>query len=451
MKTVLAWGRSKLSYGLAGPLAALLAVGVLATNEFAYRTDADLVARRETAVQTRLTVGRARRMVLLLESAQRGYMLSGRTEYRAPFDETLVQSEAMQQSLRALAERAPVHRENLLRLIDATSRRVAELREAVRLADAGARERALALMLNEGAREQMERINDLVEEVVRKEEAAFASAGRQRQAVRAWTVVALVCLVLLCLGAAWAAVRLNRERERERARHLLDLQAERDKLEVEVARRTRELSTLAQHLQTVREDERRHLARELHDELGGLLTAAKLDIARMRKRLQDATPEVLDRVAHLGQTLDAGIALKRRIIEDLSPSSLANLGLQRTLEILCTEFGQRAEVQVQASIDPVGLTDERELAVYRLVQEALTNIAKYARARHVQVDLRREGDQVCVQVRDDGVGFDTAQARQGAHGLAGMRFRVESCGGEWLLQSAPGQGTLVQARLPARR
>lgn len=444
----LGW-RARLSYHLAGPLAVLLAAGVIAINEFGYRADADLVARREAAVEMRLTVGRARRNVLLMESAQRGYMLSGRPEYRAPYDDARAQTDQVLESVSALADRAPAHRQNLQLLIEATRKRVSELAEVMRLYEAGERDRALALMLTDIGREQMERINELVEEVVRKEEAAAGSAGRQRERVRLWTLLGLVGLVLVCLGAVFTAMRLSRERDRERASHLQDLQAERDKLEHEVARRTQDLTALAQHLQTVREDERRRLARELHDELGGLLTAAKLDVARMRKRLLGTTPEVLERIAHLGETLDAGIALKRRIIEDLSPSSLANLGLQRTLEIQCAEFGHRAELQVEARIADVGLTDERELAIYRFVQEALTNIAKYARAKHVQVSVERDGDHVRVKVQDDGVGFDPQQARNGAHGLAGMQFRVQSCGGEWLVQSSPGQGTLVQARLPA--
>jgi signal transduction histidine kinase len=441
--------RARLSYHLAGPLAVLLAVAVLAINEVGYRADADLVARRDAAVETRLTVGRARRHVLLMESAQRGYMLSGRPEYRAPYDEALASTDQVLESLRTLAERAPAHRENLHLLVEATRKRVSELAEVMRLYDAGDRDRALALMLTDIGREQMERINELVEEVVGKEEAAAGSAGRQRERVRLWTLLGLVGLVLLCLAAVFAAMRLSRERGRERASHLQDLQAERDKLEHEVARRTSDLTALAQHLQTVREDERRRLARELHDELGGLLTAAKLDVARMRKRLHDASPEVLERIAHLGESLDAGIALKRRIIEDLSPSSLAHLGLQRTLQIQCAEFGRRAELQVEAAIADVGLTDERELTIYRFVQEALTNVAKYARARRVSVTVQPDGDHVRVQVRDDGVGFDPGQVRQGAHGLTGMQFRVQSCGGEWVVQSAPGQGTLVQARLPA--
>ncbi len=107
------------------------------------------------------------------------------------------------------------------------------------------------------------------------------------------------------------------------------LQAERERLEREVLRRTAELTELAQHLQTAREDERARLARDLHDELGALLTAAKLDVARIRPKLQQAMPEVLPRIAHLVETLNAGIALKRRIIEDLRPSTLDQLASSR--------------------------------------------------------------------------------------------------------------------------
>ncbi|MCW5634757.1 MAG: CHASE3 domain-containing protein [Rubrivivax sp.] len=441
--------QAPLSYRLALLLALALAAGVFAATEFAHRVDQQLEARREAAIETRLLVGKARRLVLTMESAQRGYMLSARLEYRQPYDEARAQTEPLLKALHELGERMPTHRESLRQLVEATKGRASELAEVIRLFEAGERDRALTLTLTGIGREQMERIDRIVDDVVSREDAAAAYVTGERERVRAATLLSVVALLALCLAAVLAAVRQGRERERERAAHVLDLQAERDKLEGEVTRRTGELTALARHLQTVREDERRHLARELHDELGGLLTAAKLDVARMRKRLQGAAPEVLERVAHLGQTLDAGIALKRRIIEDLSPSSLANLGLQRTLEIQCAEFARRAELQVESDIADVGLGDERELAIYRLVQEALTNVAKYARATRVQVSLAREGEHVCVQVRDNGVGFDPARAPDGAHGLAGMRFRVQSCGGEWLLQSAPGEGTLVQARLPA--
>ena len=160
------------------------------------------------------------------------------------------------------------------------------------------------------------------------------------------------------------------------------------------------------------------------------------------------TPEAADRLTHLNQTLNSGIALKRRIIEDLRPSSLSNLGLVAALEIQAREFADRSGLRVDASLAEVSLKASSELMVYRLVQEAFTNIAKYAKAKRVEVKLWSEAGEVRVSVRDDGVGFDTGVPRTSVHGLLGMRYRVEAEGGVMTLSAAPGQGTQVAARLP---
>jgi hypothetical protein len=122
------------------------------------------------------------------------------------------------------------------------------------------------------------------------------------------------------------------------------------------------------------------------------------------------------------QSLDAGIALKRRIIEDLRPSTLSNLGLTAALDVLCGEFGRRSEVKVQTDIDEVSLAEDVQLKAYRVVQEALTNVAKYAKARHVTVCLHNDGDVARLSVSNDGTGIDTRgvpmRARPGQHALS---------------------------------
>jgi signal transduction histidine kinase len=266
--------------------------------------------------------------------------------------------------------------------------------------------------------------------------------------------LAMVLALLLAITAAGVLALLwLRRQARALARQVQLqqglLQAQRDRLEIEVAQRTAQLTELTHHLQSAREDERHRLARDLHDELGALLTAAKLDAARLKARLGDDAPEARERLAHLVAQLNSGIALGRRIIEDLRPSTLAHLGLPATLEILANEFAERSGLALHCALAQAPLAPRAELVLYRVVQEAVTNITKYAQARQVWISLAPEGGQVALTVRDDGVGFDAGQPRRSAFGLLGMRFRVEAEGGTLAVLSSPGQGTQVQVRLPA--
>jgi signal transduction histidine kinase len=221
-----------------------------------------------------------------------------------------------------------------------------------------------------------------------------------------------------------------------------------DRLEQQVRHRTSELTELAQHLQAAREDERQRLARNLHDELGALLTSAKLDAARLRSRLATGSPEALETLAQLVGTLDACIALGRSIVEDLRPSTLTQLGLVTSLQILARDFAQRAGLELDCRLEPVVLGADAELTVYRLVQEALTNIGKHAKARQVWLAMAAHAGSVELTVRDDGVGFDPAATARLGHGLVGMRHRVEAAGGTLVIGSAPGRGTQLTLRLP---
>ncbi|MBC7992859.1 MAG: sensor histidine kinase, partial [Rhizobacter sp.] len=181
---------------------------------------------------------------------------------------------------------------------------------------------------------------------------------------------------------------------------------------------------------------------------GALLTSAKLDAARIRSRLAGTAPEALERLAHLVDTLNSSIALGRRIIEDLRPSTLSNLGLVATLEILARDFGSNSGIKAQCDLQPVRLQPDAELVVYRLVQESITNIIKYANAKNVWISLLQKGDRIEITVRDDGVGFDASVQPRSAYGLVGMRYRVEAEGGRFHLTSAPGQGTQIRVSLP---
>ncbi|MDP3809541.1 MAG: histidine kinase [Hydrogenophaga sp.] len=254
--------------------------------------------------------------------------------------------------------------------------------------------------------------------------------------------VALHLLVLISVLGLVLFTRQLRYSDEQKAR-------ESDYLASQVALRTAELRELAGHLVNTREDERGRLARELHDELGGLFTAMKLELARLR-RVTELPTSALERMSGIEQRLNEGIAVKRRIIENLRPSSLDQLGVVSALEVLCQDAASSLGIPITAELQAVCLDKECELTVFRLVQESLTNISKYAQARQVTVRLEPQGNWVRVSVQDDGCGFHAHAVPARHHGLIGMRVRVESHAGHLTITSSPGKGTHIVAELPCK-
>lgn len=178
------------------------------------------------------------------------------------------------------------------------------------------------------------------------------------------------------------------------------------------------------------------------------MTAAKLDVARLKSKIPVEMEDLAKRLGHLNQMLNDAIALKRRIMKSLHPSALVNLGLIPALEILTREFSQNSGARVQVSLTPVDLDADRALTTYRVVQEALTNIGRHAQASHVTVQLTHRGDRLEILVADNGGGFDPTRLSRSSHGLAGMRHRLLATGGELQIESALGRGTRVIAFVP---
>ncbi|MFL6681500.1 MAG: CHASE3 domain-containing protein [Burkholderiaceae bacterium] len=432
----------------AAPVAILLGLAVLLTNEVGHRRALTVIEGREALLDARVEVSLLLREVIAAESGQRGYLLTGRPEYKDPYTHAAAQVQAQLTHLAQIYSRWPDRTADVKKLDELTRQRMSELDTTIRMFESKAGEGWREVVLTDIGRETMLAIEGQARNMARVETTRIDESRELLTETLMFSRIGIAALVVLSLAALLLYARQARRFDDERLERAAQLRFERDRLEVEVERRTRDITQIANHLQTAREDERSRLARELHDELGGLLTAAKLDVARMRSRLVGAPPEVLERMVHLVKTLDEGIALKRRIIEDLRPSSLNNLGLKAAIEILCTEFAERSELDVRTDIEELPLDDAGKLTTYRLVQEALTNVAKYASASTVHVGVAAHGGWAIIAVRDDGVGFDPSAARTAAHGLAGMRFRVQSARGQLKIKSRPGQGTTIQARLP---
>jgi len=335
-------------------------------------------------------------------------------------------------------------------LLRNVNRKLSELELSVQMRKQGNEDAWKFVLLSDIGKQHMDAIRAQAGTLIDLSAARMATSQAQVERSLLLARLGIATVALAGLLAFYLYLRQTTALNLAGARQQEVLQRERDILERQVRERTASLAELATHLQQVREQERGHLARELHDELGALLTAAKLDVARLKSRLGFPAPEVGQRLQHLTETLNSGIALKRRIIEDLRPSSLFNLGLTASLEILSREFSDRSGIETVLHLEPVELEESSQLTVYRLVQESLTNASKYAEARRVSIDVAAQGSEVLVSVHDDGKGFDQAQARPSTHGLAGMRHRVEAAGGALAVLSSPGQGTRVSARLPAK-
>jgi signal transduction histidine kinase len=230
------------------------------------------------------------------------------------------------------------------------------------------------------------------------------------------------------------------------------LQNANDTLESTVSKRTEQLSVLSRHLISVNEVEKARLARELHDELGANLTSISMDLGAVTQQLAHTQPELAAQLRRAKATLLETVELKRRIVEDLRPSLLDNLGLCAAIESYCEDFARMSSVRCETDV-AINI-DNREatltIALFRIVQESLTNILKYARAGMVSVTLKRNEHGLVLRVIDDGIGItEDALQKPMSHGLLGMRERALLLGGTLTVRQGPeGKGTCVEAVIP---
>jgi PAS domain S-box-containing protein len=218
----------------------------------------------------------------------------------------------------------------------------------------------------------------------------------------------------------------------------------------ERVRAQEDLAAFAAQASAIREQEKSRVARELHDELAQSLTALKMDAIWTRNNLGDANPAVRAKLEEMLGMLDASVAATRRIAADLRPLVLDDLGLVPAIEWLVQNFTQRTGVACALEADEdLELQEPYATAVFRIVQESLTNVAKHAQARQVKVAVVRTASEIRLSVTDDGLGFDTSAGRKPASlGLAGLRERAQLVQGAFSVRSEPGRGTTVEALIP---
>jgi PAS domain S-box-containing protein len=227
--------------------------------------------------------------------------------------------------------------------------------------------------------------------------------------------------------------------ERKRGEELLVLQRE-------------QLRALAERLQWVREEDRKKVARDLHDQIGQILTAIKMDMIWMTRHLPESEGEVLARLTESIQLINDGVKAVRTICSGLRPGVLDDLGLAAAIEWQASEFVSRNGVQCQVTVPPIDLhlDGDRATATFRIFQECLTNVIRHAQAKAVRVALYQEEESILLVVEDDGIGFSESGFSNslGSLGLLGMKERAQFCGGDVQISSSPGNGTTVTVRVP---
>jgi PAS domain S-box-containing protein len=264
--------------------------------------------------------------------------------------------------------------------------------------------------------------------------------------------------------------RREREEALTRAKELLELRVEQraavltrvnDELRVEIAERRRteeqfkatleQLRGLAARLQSVREEERASIAREIHDELGQACTAIKMDLALIGRKISKRQAQLHAKIESSMRLVDDMIVTLRRIASDLRPRTLDDLGLAAALEWQGQEFEKRTGIhcQVVLPVEPLDLDPERSTAIFRIFQESLTNVARHAQATSIEARLEVEQDQIFFSVHDNGKGFEPQEAKsKKSLGLVGMQERAHLLHGEVSIEGIPGAGTTLILRIP---
>ncbi len=333
---------------------------------------------------------------------------------------------------------------------------IGEMDATIALYQQGERDAALELARVQELRSRtLQRFNSIADAVQNYDSAQMrltrAEWNREVTQTRLLALVGTIVNILLVAGAlVMGTLTLRRYRAA-----MAQIARRRDELEAESTARAAQLNELYGHLQTVQEQERSRLARGLHDELGGLMLAARMDVSWLQQHWNTSASEsVRGRLERVRDVLAQGIDLKRRVIEELRPTLLDNMGLIAALRWQMEETCGRNGIRCTAHFPEVepSVTPRVAITLFRVLQEALLNVQKHAEARNVDVMLEVGGDHIVLLVSDDGRGILEAELQKPhAHGLAGMRHRVVALGGTLSIGRAPAGGTEVRAIVPSEQ
>jgi signal transduction histidine kinase len=387
------------------------------------------------------------------EAAQRGYLLTGEGKYLKPYAAAVAKVRDSLDRLHEAYGGEDGSREfDELRVL--TGRELGELEDGVALSKKRGTTEAVNVVGTDVGNGTMDVIAAIIGTMRREASAEAAAANAEWRSDFRLSRWVSATGAILNIGLVLLAVWLVYGDMRRRARQATGLHNQKLDLEEQVSARTRELTALSTHLQGVSEQEKSALSRELHDELGGLLVAARMDLSWLQQRLPTSDPAIEQRFKRIHDSLSAGVDLKRRVVEELRPTLLDNMGLFAALRWQFKESCRRTGLRCTETIPDIEMkfSPDAAIGVFRIAQEALTNILKHAEAKSADLALSIVSDTFTLCITDDGKGIPTARLGiSTSHGLASMRHRIAELGGTWDIRTPATGGTVVTARIPLSR
>jgi signal transduction histidine kinase len=416
---------------------------LIALSEIGYvRVDREYMSAVES-IRNYSKLEQLGRKLVDAESGQRGYLLTHDPTYLEPYNAAVPLIKGLLDDLTAYYSQGNVVDPRLNTLIGFAAQKLGGLDVTVALARQNKWAEAASVLKSGRGKEQMDGVRAIIDQLQKEQqEIGDASIEQVRYSIQLsrWTITVLVILnsLLHILVFIW----LRREAKLSAERELI--------LDHSINERTEQLALLATHLQEISEAEKTRMGRELHDELGAILTATKMDLGWVLSKIPSGEEMLSDKLERAINNLDQGIKIKRRIIEGLRPTTLASFGLVTAARELVVQAAEQAHWNVTLELpeaDP-DLPEEAEIAMFRILQESLNNAAKYAQASRVRISLMCTQDHCKLEVEDNGIGFRQRDVRPKAAGLMGMRERLRARGGKLDIETGPGHGTLIRALLP---
>lgn len=414
--------------------------------------------------KTRITISELNQLqtnMYKAESAQRGYLYTNGQDYVEPFNKALTDARNNVKRIDALIVSTTAGNEQkeqleLLKAITASlESKAAEMKITLDLVASGKMIEAKQVSALGAGTSEMKKFIDYSTKMIKNSYGTLKMREKERLQTMLLTRVSLICGAVLIIVLMTLVIKQLLAEIATKTHLQQQVIHENEIYEQKLEQQTKLLRSLALDYQADVERERHKLSRELHDELGSILTATKMDVSWVMKKLKEVSPvdvgtELIEKLKKTNRYIDQGINFKRQVVQELHPAMISTFGFWPALKSLIEDAVDRNHWQLTLSLpdESTQLNETISLVAYRIIQESLNNANKYAKATSMFIHIMVDEKFLKVEIEDNGIGIDIKSLNNNTHGLSGMRHRVLAIGGYFELLSEPGKGLLTRALIP---